>query len=411
VIDYQAVDNITNELRDQYAIQEESGYRYKNPKDLEDIFRVQAGKLAAQGVKTIYEIAPASWTVEKTGREVTNLINTRTGDVLLEARLQEGWEEDPTAFTFKQTRNADREVVNAPIELQKRGEGFDRWGFDTSVEGMAHYGVTFSSGVPVFTPYYKDTSSKIFGINVEDAVKTAIAIAAIYYGGSYLLGGETAAAAGAAEAGAATAGAGTGATAGTTLATSTAVPNSFQAALPNLGVSTAATTAASTAVPGTFNAALPGLLSSTAAGAPIYFAEAVPANELAYPAREVAANYTPAPKSFQEALPGLGVETAASAAPFTAAPGSFQAALPSLLNAGAGLTSLSLLDGLKTATDVLDVANTIDNLLNPPSNQTQARQQQQQPMSRPQSQFSLPAPRQTVAGLLPLAERYRRSLI
>jgi hypothetical protein len=211
VIDYQAVDNITNELRAQYAIQEESGYRYKNPKDLEDIFRVQAGKLAAQGVKTIYEIAPASWTVEKTGREVTNLINTRTGEVLLEARLQEGWEEDPTAFTFKQTRNADREVVNAPIELQKRGEGFDRWGFDTSVEGMAHYGVTFSSGVPVFTPYYKDTSSKIFGINVEDAVKTAIAIAAIYYGGSYLLGGETAAAAGAAEAGAATAGAGTGA--------------------------------------------------------------------------------------------------------------------------------------------------------------------------------------------------------
>jgi hypothetical protein len=70
--------------------------------------------------------------------------------------------------------------------------------------------ITFSSGVPVFTPYYKDTSSKIFGINVEDAVKTAIAIAAIYYGGSYLLGGETAAAAGAAEAGAATAGAGNG---------------------------------------------------------------------------------------------------------------------------------------------------------------------------------------------------------
>jgi hypothetical protein len=149
-------------------------------------------------------------------------------------------------------------------------------------------------------------------------------------------------------------------------------------------------------------------LSSTAAGAPIYFAEAVPANELAYPAREVAANYTPAPKSFQEALPGLGVETAASAAPFTAAPGSFQAAVPSLLSAGGA--SLSLLDGLKTATDVLDVANTIDNLLNPPSNQTQSRQQQQ-PMSRPQSQFSLPAPRQTVAGLLPLAERYRRSLI
>jgi len=191
---------------------------------------------------------------------------------------------------------------------------------------------------------------------------------------------------------------------GTTLATSTAVPGSFQAALPSLGVQTAATTAASTAVPGSFQAALPGLLSSTAAGAPIYFAEAVPAEQVAYPAREVAANYTPVPGSFQEALPGLGVETAASAAPFTAAPGSFQAALPSLLET-AGATSLSALDTLRAA-------NSINNLLNP---QAIPNIQQQAGLGGGGGQTRgvdysglLPANK---VRLLPLAEPYRRSLI
>lgn len=64
--------------------------------------------------------------------------------------------------------------------------------------------------------------------------------------------------------------------------------------------------------------------------APISTAAAVPAANLAFPALEVAPTFTPAPGSLQAALPGLGVETAASAAPFTAVPGSFQAALPSL---------------------------------------------------------------------------------
>jgi hypothetical protein len=86
---------------------------------------------------------------------------------------------------------------------------------------------------------------------------------------------------------------------------------------------------------------------SLAAGAPIVNATPVPAGELAFPAREVAANYTPVPGSFQAALPGLGVETAASAAPYTAAAGSFQAALPSLLNPAASSGLLSVSDALR----------------------------------------------------------------
>jgi hypothetical protein len=135
--------------------------------------------------------------------------------------------------------------------------------------------------------------------------------------------------------------AGAGAAGGATLATSTAVPGSFQAALPGLGVQTAATTAGATAVPGSFAAAVPGLLTA-APGAPIYFADAVPANELAFPAQEVGQAFTPAPGSFQEALPGLGVETQASAGGFTAAPGSFQAALPSLGIASAPSLAMNL---------------------------------------------------------------------
>jgi hypothetical protein len=84
--------------------------------------------------------------------------------------------------------------------------------------------------------------------------------------------------------------------------------------------------------------------------APIVDATPVPAGELAFPAREVAftPNATPVPGSFQSALPGLGVETAASAAPFTASAGSFQAALPSLLTPAAAISSsIGITDALR----------------------------------------------------------------
>jgi hypothetical protein len=369
-INYEAANFMAGQLADQYAKQRELGYRYEKEGDLPNIFYAQAAKLSANGLTSIYDVG------EKDGV----LINKVTGEPIEKIGLKGNWKEDPTSIN-----------IGPDIQLEDRGK-FKRWGFDTSVEGMAHYGIDFQDGIPVFTPYYKDTSTKILGMKLEDALKTAATIAAIYYGGQYLLA-EGGAAAGAGSAGA---GAGTG----TTLATSTAVPGSFQAALPSLGVQTAATTAASTAVPGSFQAALPGLLSSTAAGAPIYFAEAVPAEQVAYPAREVAANYTPVPGSFQEALPGLGVETAASAAPFTAAPGSFQAALPSLLSNTAATTGV--LDTLRTA-------NAVRSLLAPQTIQQQAGLGGGGGQARGVDYSGLLPT--NVVGLLPLAERYRRSLI
>jgi|DEB0MinimDraft_3_1074331.scaffolds.fasta_scaffold00803_7 hypothetical protein len=384
-INYDALNNIERELREQYAIQETEGVRYKRPQDLDAIFRTQAAKLAAQGVESVYDLTPAPYEFQGDDRgTVTNLLNKRTGDVLREARLQEGWEEDPTAVTFKKTKNLEGETVNQPIELQSRSEGFDRWGYDTSVEGMAHYGINFVDGVPVFTPYYKDTSSEIFGINLEDAAKTAIAVAGIYYGGSALLGS-----------GAGTAGAATG----TAIVGTPGVSTIYTVANPSIGVSTLAPQAIGAT--GSLLAADAALASG---GAPISTATAVPAGQLAYPAVEVASipNASLAPTSFQAALPGLGIETAASAAPFTAAPGSFQAAVPSLLAPTA--SGSSLLSNVRDVARLGDLANTI---FNPPK----LGSGQQQPMRRPQSQFSLPAPQPTVVGLLPLAERYRRSLI
>ena len=133
--------------------------------------------------------------------------------------------------------------------------------------------------------------------------------------------------------------------------------------------------------------------------APIVTATAVPAAELAYPSTQIGAGASVVPNTLQAELAKLGVQTAATMAPATAAPGSFQAALPSLLSAG-GTAGVSLLDAARGANALKDL------VFKPPQ-----PGQQQQPMVRPQSQFSLPAPQLTEVGLLPLAERYRRSLI
>ena len=165
-------------------------------------------------------------------------------------------------------------------------------------------------------------------------------------GGTYLYNTAGAGAAGAAEVGAA----------------STAAPGSFSAALPELGV---ATSGGYTALPGTLAAESASLLGTgTALAAPISVATGVPANELAYPGVGVEQTYTPVPGSFQEALPGLGVQTQASAAPFTAVPGSFQAA-----TAGGLLSPTASSIGLKQVVDALRVGNSVKNLLGQPTAQ------------------------------------------
>ena len=472
-IDRVAEEKIYQELKAQYDSAKQTGYGYRHESDLDTIFRRQAGILAAGGLKSVYEIGtrpverssvievgsrrpdyqftePSSTiqNVYKLGDDYyyesgdsegppervkidparildvqedvktvfdseTNqeyvassglkiqvkddprveLINKRTNAPVNDIELHNEWREDPLAYN----------LLNKPIEVETNPyRGFNRTHTNYGVKGAADLSFQMipdaqGNQVPLILPVYRSTSTDLTPLIIAGTLLA---------GGLYFGPGATAGAAGSgATAGAAGTGAtagtaaGAGAATGTTLATSTAIPRSFQAALPSLGVSTAATTAASTAVPGTFSAALPSLLSSTAAGAPIYFANAVPAEQLAYPSTQVGAGATPIPGSYQARLAQLGVQTAATTAPATAAAGSFQAALPSLLSAG-GTAGLSLVDAARGVDALKDLT------FKPPQ-----PGQQQQPIRRPQSQFSLPAPQPTVVGLLPIAERYRRSLI
>lgn len=178
--------------------------------------------------------------------------------------------------------------------------------------------------------------------------------------------------------------------------------------------SATAQTAAQMAVSGATEAAISQTLGSGAlfaTPAPIETASSLPASDSGYPGVPVEQTYTPAPGSLQEALPGLGVETQASAAPFTAAPGSFAAATsPIATAAGYGVLgqipspSVSLQDAFR-------VARQANQLFGQQPQQQQLQQQQQQ--DQQQQQFTgvdlLQIPRiragaPNVAGLLSPAQ-------
>lgn len=370
MLNYQTVDFLASQLEDQYNKQVAAGL---DPLPVEEqvpgFFRAQAAKLAANNVRSIYDVQQADG----------GIVNAATGEPIKDVVLKSSWETDPEAYRFRD-----------PVALEERGGGkYTRWGKDLSITGQGDYGLTFVDNKPVFTPYWKDTKN----FDVGDAMKTAAAIAAVYYGGQYLL------AEGGAAAGAGT-GAGAGAGTGTAIVGTPGVSTIYPVAAPSVGVSTLAPQVAGAT--GSLLAADAALASG---GAPISTAAAVPASQLAYPAVEVASipNASLAPTSFQAALPGMGIETAASAAPFTAAPGSFQAAVPSLL-APAAATA-----GGIGATEALRTAAVANALLNPPAIPQQGLLGRGG--GQPRGVDFSPLYQNNIVGLLPLAERYRRSLI
>jgi hypothetical protein len=466
-IDRVAEENIYQELKAQYDAAKQTGYGYRHESDLDTIFRRQAGILAASGLKSVYEIGtrdvdtfvtlkqgsdvissrrreegetagrvvgvyqrnndyfydidegegpnttvkidPASIVNVKqgvtpeadpetgnreyytTGLEIEvrdkpyrELINKRTNEPVYDVELQDNWREDPLAYSF---------IDDKIVDLMPSKGGFNRIHTNYGVRGAADLSFQMvpdaqGNQVPLILPVYRSTSTD----------PTPLIMAAAFLAGGYFLGPSATAGAAGSGATAGTAAAGTGTAAGTAIVGTPGVSTIYPVAAPSIGVSTLAPQ-----VVGATGSLLAADAALASGGAPISTATAVPAGQLAYPAVEVASipNASLAPTSFQAALPGLGVETAASAAPFTAAPGSFQAAVPSLLAPAA--SGSSLLSNVRDVARLGDLANTI---FNPPKLGSG-----QQPMSRPQSQFSLPAAQPTVVGLLPLAERYRRSLL
>jgi len=211
-LNYDIIDRLANQLKNQYNnIKGASGYKYKYESELDAIFKAQAAKLAANGIndisdvgykeveqsdfiknafkegdkyfqhvedqntgtteiqeidpnkiKNINEIEVNSYDqdgnpikvkrfeIETFAEPKRFLINKATGDVIKKVGLKGAWKgEDPTAFSF-----------GKDVEIQQRN-GFSRWGFDTSVKGMADYGVEFVDGNAYFIPVWKDTKTDL----------------------------------------------------------------------------------------------------------------------------------------------------------------------------------------------------------------------------------------------------------
>lgn len=220
MLNYQTVDFLADQLRQQYESQVAAGLDpYPYQEELPKFFRAQAAKLAANDVRSIYDLQ----------QQDGGLLNTTTGQEVKDVVLRPTWETDPEAYKFRD-----------PVELEERGGGkYTRWGKDLSVTGQGDYGLSFVDNKPVFTPYWKDTES----FSLEDALKTAAAAAAIYYGGQYLLAPEAAGATAAYNpmAGAELAGAGAGISgAGLTSAEMAALKGSeaaYGAASPGMAIS------------------------------------------------------------------------------------------------------------------------------------------------------------------------------
>jgi hypothetical protein len=457
-IDRVAEENIYQELKAQYDAAKQTGYGYRHESDLDTIFRRQAGILAAGGLKSVYDIGTQSvdrssvieagsqrpmyqfgtedtfgsiarvtkidddyyyhisdgegFTVPhkidpnrilsveedvktstdyETGQEYetyrgfkiqvkddprVELVNKRTNAPVNDIELHNEWREDPLAYN----------LLSKPIEVDQKG-GFPRIHTNYGVRGAADLSFQMApdaqgNQVPLILPVYRSTKTDL----------TPLIIAGSLLLGGYFLGpGATAGTAAGTGAAAGTA-AGTGLTAGvggvtglTAGATSTGIgagaigtgltaPAGFALA-PTLGTSLAAGGAGYGLLDSTLTSSIgeTGLLPGATEG---FQASAIPS------------------------APGMG---GAQGLTVPVAGGTVTASglIPTGATVPLGGPERSLLDNLRTA-------NSVRNLLSPPTIQQPG---QQQPMSRPQSQFSLPAPQPTVVGLLPLAERYRRSLI
>jgi hypothetical protein len=453
-IDRVAEENIYQELKAQYDSAKQTGYGYRHESDLDTIFRRQAGILAAGGLKSVYEIGtrpverssvievgsrrpdyqftePSSTiqNVYKLGDDYyyesgdsegppervkidparildvqedvktvfdseTNqeyvassglkiqvkddprveLINKRTNAPVNDIELHNEWREDPLAYN----------LLNKPIEANPY-RGFNRTHTNYGVKGAADLSFQMvpdaqGNQVPLILPVYRSTSTDLTPLIIAGTLLA---------GGLYFGPGATAGAAGS-GATAGTAAAGTGAGAGISGAGLTSAEMALLKGAETYGAGTAGLSAGAGAT---------GFSLLEGAQFPV---EGLKAAASTAPSATAPFATSTAATGFQaSAIPGLSAMGGAQGLTIPVAGGTIT---------GGGLipASAPIPLGGGSELSLLDAARGLNNLRNltfkPP-------QPGQQPMSRPQSQFSLPAAQPTVVGLLPLAERYRRSLI
>lgn len=214
-----SVDHITSQLRQQYnAIQQGSGYRYKNENELDSIFSGMAAKLAVNGINDIRDLGVEEVTIDPTKRTIRNIqeqdgeyfywdessdssarikidpasiqdlrkTEVDEGDAGITTRIEAdvlegggtkkflinkvtGKRLQDVAFTSPQFRrdleasgefSTDLAKKRGDLALEDR-QGFTRWGKDLSVDGQADYAIQFVDGNPVMMPVWKDTKTDL----------------------------------------------------------------------------------------------------------------------------------------------------------------------------------------------------------------------------------------------------------
>ena len=184
-----SIDHLTTQLKSQYAaIQNGSGYKYQNEKELDLIFSAQAAKLAVNGINdlrdvgyedgeayTVYDTASdpndPSHTIE-TERQVIPryLINKVTGKRLNYIKFTSGQWRDDLASKGEFAGSLGKSKGELP--LRDRG-GFSRWGHQLDVEGMADYAAEFVDGNFVTMPVWKDTKTDLTPIMMMASIALA----------------------------------------------------------------------------------------------------------------------------------------------------------------------------------------------------------------------------------------------
>jgi hypothetical protein len=192
----EAIARMTSQFRKQYDfLNKNAGYKYKHEGDLDTIFRKQAEELYDASGGTLASI----YDVDIKEAEVPVDQRIRTDGTLIQEKDDEGNLLGTYAYYYEvpEGDGTRREVISGIksdqvtadgnyidpdaattskyIINKKTGEqiklgkyegavqdwqgGFTRFGYNTGVEGMAHYGITKDKfGNPIYYPVYEDTS-------------------------------------------------------------------------------------------------------------------------------------------------------------------------------------------------------------------------------------------------------------
>lgn len=219
VVTAQTINHLTTQLRNQYnAIQKGSGYKYKNEKELDQIFSAQAAKLAVNGINDLRDVGVEEVEQIETKRvykkgdkyyytQLADSEGEQDQEVAIDpAKIKDVREKEETidgdSGPFAQKRievdvlaTTNKFLINkvtgkrldyikftspqfrkdlatkgefstslagskGTLPLQDRG-GFNRWGHQLDVDGQADYAAEFVDGNFITMPVWKDTKTDL----------------------------------------------------------------------------------------------------------------------------------------------------------------------------------------------------------------------------------------------------------